>query len=145
MLVLVHIYSAHVCISVTAAIMLFIGVQYSRAICNELTSLHEKWYDLGVKLQIEGKVLDGIKTSNTSTSSHLNQVVMEWLKLNSSLSYLPTWNHLIKAIALMDGEKVAKVLQDSHPVTTDTTRGMDHIVCVIIGSICMLQYMYIWW
>ena len=106
--------------------MLFIGGQYSSAVSDELTPLHEKWYDLGVKLQIERNVLDDMKTS----PSPLNQVVMEWLKLNSSLSYLPTWNHLIKAIALMDGEKVAKVLQESHPVTQDTTSGMEHMYSV---------------
>ena len=41
----------------------------------------------------------------------------------------PTWNHLIKAIALMDEEKEAKVLQYSHPVTRDITSGMEHILC----------------
>eukprot|EP00731_Ephydatia_muelleri_P005748 Em0002g1924a len=100
----------------------FIGVQYSSTVCDELTPLHEKWYDLGVKLQIDRKVLDGIKTRN-NPASYLNHVVMEWLKLNSSLSCLPTWNHLIKAIALMDEEEEAKVLQQSHPVTRDITRG----------------------
>ena len=109
--------------------MLFVGVQYSHAVCDELTPLHEKWYDLGVTLQIKETVLKDIKTGNTS-ASHLSQVVMEWLKLNSSLRCLPTWNHLIKAIALMDGEKVAKVLQESHPVTQDTTSGMEHMYSV---------------
>ena len=113
-------------LTITTAFVLFIGVQYSSTVCDELTSLHEKWYDLGVKLQIDRKVLNDIKARNTSTS-HLNQAVMEWLKLNSSLSCLPTWNHLIKAIALMDGEKVAKILQESHPATRDITSGMEHI------------------
>eukprot|EP00731_Ephydatia_muelleri_P005735 Em0002g1911a len=102
--------------------MKFIGVQYSSMVSDELTPLLEKWYDLGVKLQIDRKVLSSIKTRNNS-ASHLNLVVMEWLKLNSSLSCLPTWNHLIKAIALMDEEEEAKVLQQSHPVTRDITRG----------------------
>ena len=110
---------------VTVATILFIGVQYSSTVWKELRKpLHKKWYDLGVKLQIERKVLDDIKTRNTSASP-LNQVVMEWLKLNSSLSCLPTWNHLIKAIILMDKEKVAKELQEAHLVTPDTTSGME--------------------
>ena len=105
-----------------------LGVQYSSMVSDELTPLHEKWYDLGVKLQIDRKVLDGIKKHNYS-ASYLNHVVMEWLKLNSNLSCLPTWNHLIKAIALMNEEEEAKVLQQSHPVTRDITRGMEHILC----------------
>ena len=113
-----------------------LGVQYSSTVCDELTPLHEKWYDLGVKLQIDRKVLDGIKMSNNS-ASYLNLVVMEWLKLNSSLSCLPTWNHLIKAIALMDEEEEAKKLQQSYPVTRDITRGMEHI----IGTMCIDVHM----
>ena len=69
-----------------------------------------------------------INKPNTSASC-LNHVVMEWLKMNSSLNYLPTWDHLIKAIAPMDEEDVAKVLQQSHPVTRDITSGMKHVVC----------------
>ena len=114
-----------------------LGVQYSSTVCDELTPLLEKWYDLGVKLQIDRKVLDGIKTHKNS-ALHLNHMVKEWLKLNSSLSCLPTWNHLIKAIALMDEEE-AKVLQQSHPVTRDITRGMEHI----IGTMCIEVHMYV--
>ena len=114
-----------------------LGVQYSSTVCDELTPLLEKWYDLGVKLQIDRKVLDGIKTHKNS-ALHLNHMVKEWLKLNSSLSCLPTWNHLIKAIALMDEEE-AKVLQQSHPVTKDITRGMEHI----IGTMCIEVHMYV--
>ena len=106
-------------------------------VSDELTPLHKKWYDLGVKLQIDRKVLSSIKTRNNA-ASYLNHVVMEWLKLNSSLSCLPTWNHLIKAIALMDEEEEAKVLQQSHPVTRDITRGMEHI----IGTMCIDVHMY---
>ena len=113
-----------------------LGVQYSSMVSDELTPLHEKWYDLGVKLQIDRKVLDGIKMSNNSASC-LNLVVMEWLKLNSSLSCFPTWNHLIKAIALMDEEEEAKKLQQSYPVTRDITRGMEHI----IGTMCIDVHM----
>ena len=113
-----------------------LGVQYSSTVCDELTPLLEKWYDLGVKLQIDRKVLDGIKTHKNS-ALHLNHMVKEWLKLNSSLSSLPTWNHLIKAIALMDEEEEAKVLQQSHPVTRDITRGMEHI----IGTMCIDVHM----
>ena len=102
-----------------------LGMQYSSTVCGEITPLQEKWYDVGVKLQIDRKVLDSIKTCNPA--SYLNHTVIEWLKLNSSLSSLPTWNHLIKAIALMDEEE-AKVLQQSHPMTRDITRGMEHIL-----------------
>ena len=116
-----------------------LGVQYSSTVFDELTPLHEKWYDLGVKLQIDRKVLDSIKARNNSASSYLNLVVMEWLKLNSNLSCLPTWNHLIKAIALMDEEEEAKVLQQSHPVTKNITRGTEHI----IGTMCIDVHMII--
>ena len=125
-------------ISVTAVVILRTGVQYSSTVCNELKHLHKKWYDLGVNLQINRNTLDDMRNCNTSASclNHvvmewlkLNHVVMEWLKLNSSLSYLPTWDHLIKAIALMDEEEVAKVLQQSHPVTRHITTGMALMVC----------------
>ena len=56
--------------------------------------------------------------------SCLQEVVLEWLKLNSSLSYFSTWDHLIKAIAHIDMVEEAKQLQCSHPVTECSSSGM---------------------
>ena len=106
--------------------MLFIGIQHSATVCKELMASCDKWYDLGVQLQIDRKALDCIRLLQTS-AARLNQVVVEWLKLNSSLSSLPTWSHLIKAIAQINMEREAKVLQQSHPVSRNSTSGMEHL------------------
>ena len=110
--------------------MLLIGMQHSSTVCKELMASCEKWYNLGTILQIDRKVLEGIKTQNYP-STCLNQVVVEWLKLNSSLSSLPTWSHLIKAIAQINMEGEAKALQQSHPVPRHSTSGREHfsVVC----------------
>ena len=106
--------------------MLFIGIHHSTTVCKELIASCDKWYRLGVKLKIDRKALNGIKLLQTS-STCLNQVVVEWLKLNSSLSSLPTWSHLIKAIAQINMEGVAKALQQSHPVSRHSTSGREDL------------------
>ena len=100
-----------------------IGMQHSSTVCDEIRAFCERWYDLGVILKIDRNTLDGIKFHNTPAISCLNRVVVEWLKLNSSLSSLPTWSHLIKAIAQINMEREAKVLQQSHPVPRHNTSG----------------------
>ena len=107
-------------------------MQHSSTVCKELKTSCEKWYDLGVQLQIDRKALNGIKSCH-ARSAYLNQVVVEWLKLNSSLSSLPTWSHLIKAIAQINMEREAKALQQSHPA--HSTSGMEHR-----SVVCMRQY-----
>ena len=81
-----------------------------------------------------------MKSHNTPAASCLNKVVVEWLKLNSSLSSLPTWSHLIKAIAQINMEGVAKALQQSHPVPRHNTSGREHPSVVYDESICVRQY-----
>ena len=102
-------------------------MQHSSTVCEELLASCEKWYDLGMLLQIDRKVLNRIKSRN-APSARLKQVVVEWLKLNSSLSCLPTWSHLIKVIALLDMEKEAKALQQSHPVPRHSNSGRESII-----------------
>ena len=87
----------------------------------------DKWYDLGVQLQIDRKALNG-----QTSSACLNKVVVEWLKLNSSLSSLPTWSHLIKAIAQINMEREAKALQQSHPVPRHSTSGREHLDVIYV-------------
>ena len=101
-------------------------MQHSTTVCKELMSSCDKWYRLGVQLKIDRKALNGIRLLQTS-SACLNKVVVEWLKLNSSLSSLPTWSHLIKAIAQINMEREAKALQQSHPVPRHNTSGREHL------------------
>ena len=106
-------------------------MQHSSTVCEELLASCEKWYDLGMVLQIDRKVLNRIKSCN-APSARLKQVVVEWLKLNSSMSCLPTWSHLIKVIALLDMEKEAKALQQSHPVPRHNNSGRESIILMIL-------------
>ena len=98
---------------------------HSDVVCRELKGIAERWYELGEKLQVDRKTLTVIQSKPYNTPmSCLQEVVLEWLKLNSSLSYLPTWDHLIKAIAHMDMVEETKQLQHSHPVTESSSSGM---------------------
>ena len=122
-------------------------MQHSSTVCEELLASCDKWYDLGVLLQVNRQTLNGIKSRHTP-SARLNQVVVEWLKLNSSLSSLPTWSHLIKAIAQINMEREAKALQQSHPMPRHSTSGMESITLrgkremVAGGSIDLTNYCY---
>eukprot|EP00731_Ephydatia_muelleri_P007182 Em0003g1430a len=116
----------------------FIGMQHSITVCEELLASCEKWYDLGMLLQIDRKVLNGIKSRN-APSARLKQVVVEWLKLNSSLSCLPTWSHLIKVIALLDMEKEAKALQQSHPVPRHSNSAGNTVSTALLGEHSLLD------
>ena len=104
-------------------------MQHSSTVCEELIASCDKWHDLGVKLEIGRKALNRIKL-RYAHSARLNQVVVEWLTLNSSLSSLPTWSHLIKAIAQINMEREAKALQQSHPVPIHSTSGRESITCI---------------
>ena len=109
---------------------------HSDVVCRELKGVAEKWYELGVELQVDRKALAFIQSkSYNNPMSYLQEVVLEWLKLESSQSYLPTWDHLIKAIAHMGMVEVAKQLQHSHPVMDYSSNGMlgGRRVC---GSVC---------
>ena len=120
--------------------MLFIGMQHISTVCDEIRESCKKWYNLGLKLEIDRKALDGIKSHNTSATLCLKQVVVEWLKLNSNLSSLPTWSHLIKAIAQIKMERVAKALQQSHPVPRRNTSGREHLIVACDDPVCVRHY-----
>ena len=122
--------------------MLLIGMQHSSTVCKELKPFYKKWYSLGVALQIDRMTLDRIKPHTTPATSCLKQVVVEWLKLNSSLSSLPTWSHLIKAIAQIKMEKLAKALQQSHPVPRHNTSGREHLSVMCVDPICVSDLVY---
>lgn len=106
----------------------FAGSYHCDEICSELKGLVDKWYELGINLEVDMKTLEYLKSFDIPELC-TKQMVMEWLKLNSSLGYLPTWDHLIKAIAKMNLQEMAKQLQQSHPVIKYVNSGM----CTCVG------------
>ena len=69
---------------------------------NELGSVSEKWWKLGMALRLNPDILDGIETRYSGNPTDgLILMVTEWLrgKYNVKKFGEPTWQALVKAVA----------------------------------------------
>ena len=64
---------------------------------SELFSVRDKWYDIGLELNIPFQMLNVIEKDNPNNcSSCLRKMLMEWL---SSSSPDPSWSGLVEALS----------------------------------------------
>ena len=72
-----------------------LGPDDLRCVRSSIYSIHHKWYDIGVELNISFHVLDGMKANNSTTDKCLTEMLKHWLTHDSPD---PSWNDLVAAL-----------------------------------------------
>ena len=62
---------------------------------SELYPVYDKWFPLGVQLQVSIETLNSIQSNNRTTAECLLEMLTVWLKCTNPP---PTWNILIEAL-----------------------------------------------
>ena len=70
-----------------------LGPDDLRCIMSSIYSIHHKWYNIGLELNISFHVLDGMKANNRTTDECLTEMLKHWLNCD------PTWSDLVQALS----------------------------------------------
>ena len=70
-----------------------LGPDDLRCVRSSIYSIHHKWYDIGVELNISFRVLDGMKANNSTTDKCLTEMLKHWLNCD------PSWSDLVQALS----------------------------------------------
>ena len=92
-----------------------------REVRSAIYSVRDKWYDIGLELNISFRTLNVIKTDCPQNSADcLREMLVEWL---SRTSPAPSWSSLVEALSSEPvGEKrLAKKIHANYCVTQDQT------------------------
>ena len=94
-----------------------------KSLHSELHPVSDKWFSLGVQLQVPIETLKCIRRENLPMTERLLEMLTVWLKCTNPP---PTWNILIEALASPPvGEGLlAQQLRDKY--CTQTERGVTH-------------------
>ena len=70
-----------------------LGPDDLRCIMSSIYSIHHKWYNIGLELNISFPVLDGMKANNRTTDECLTEMLKHWLNCD------PSWSDLVQALS----------------------------------------------
>ena len=71
---------------------------------NRYSELHEKWYSLGIELEIEDDELDNLEEKYSDSHKRLIKMFGIWLEKGED----PTYEKLIKALVDIDKRNIAE-------------------------------------
>ena len=87
---------------------------------NELSSAIDKYYSIGIHLQISEEILKKIEKDHVETDRRFIEVLSHWLKNSDTV----TWDAVIAALEspFVDHKNLAKTLREKY-IKSTTTQG----------------------
>ena len=73
-----------------------LGPNDLRRVRGAIYSVHHKWYNIGLELDIPFTTLDGINTNFKMTDECLTEMLKQWL---TRMSPPPSWSGLVEALS----------------------------------------------
>ena len=84
--------------------VLILSSKPKRKDINRYSELHEKWYSLGIELEIEDDELDNLEEKYSDPHKRLIKMFGIWLEKGED----PTYEKLIKALVDIDKRNIAE-------------------------------------
>ena len=111
-----------------------LGPNDLRRVRGAIFSVHHKWYNIGLELDIPFTTLDGINANFQMTDKCLTEMLKQWL---SRTSPPPSWSGLVEALSSEPvGEKrLAEQIHTQYCVTHDVADSGD-VVPTRMGMRC---------
>ena len=111
-----------------------LGPDELRTVRSELFSVRDKWYDIGLELNIPFQTLNVIEKDNPNNCANcLRKMLMEWL---SSSSPDPSWSGLVEALSSepVREKRLAREIHSKYCAASDSINGGEMNACVAAAS-----------
>ena len=85
-------------------------------VLRELSEITDKWFELGLVLELKDSTLKGIKTDNTAVHECKREMVRSWLQKKDKCT--PSWQALVAALKdpLVEHPVVAEKIKQKYKI-----------------------------